>query len=120
MKIDGDGLRKRGLPLVVGDWSYDEEWKIWQVKLIFQEDTKTRFKEHTVHAWIEERPSYCDRGRFQATCADNPNALNLDPADGFPRYYMHMAVALREMTDWLNWRLFQARTTPSPVTDTPP
>lgn len=75
------------------------------------------------HAYVEiwPRPSYCDRGHWQVTC-DLQNKLGieqLDIADGFPRYYMSLAVAKAEMESWLRWRLYKERT-PEPAAPVPP
>jgi hypothetical protein len=54
---------------------------------------------------LEARPPYCDRGRWWFKC-DLPD---LDGADGFPRYYMSLAVARLEIIAFLNWRLWRRR-----------
>jgi hypothetical protein len=57
----------------------------------------------TIHAFISKRPSYCDRGHYSFNVDGIPH---MDGADSFPRYYMSLDVALREATDWLNWRMY--------------
>ena len=52
--------------------------------------------------WIEPRPSYCDRGRYHANYT---GSFHIDAADGFPRYYMDLEVAKREMKSWLLHRM---------------
>jgi hypothetical protein len=60
-------------------------------------------------AWLQPRPSYCDRGHWQV----NVDVPNLDDADGFPRYYMKKDVAISETEAFLRWRLFKEGT-PAP------
>lgn len=55
-----------------------------------------------VHAWIQERPSYCDRGHFQLNI-DGP--FDFDGSDCFPRYYMDLTTALQEAERFLAWRI---------------
>lgn len=57
-----------------------------------------------IHAWITQRPSYCDRGHWQFNVDGIPD---VDWADGFPRYYMDLEIAKREAEAWLRWRLFK-------------
>lgn len=57
-----------------------------------------------VHAFIQKRPVYCDRGHYSFNVEGIPY---VDGADSFPRYYMSLRVALREATTWLNWRLYK-------------
>lgn len=54
-------------------------------------------------AWITKRPEYCDRGHVMG----HVSVPNLDKADGWPNYYMSLPIAIGEMTDFLNWRLFK-------------
>jgi hypothetical protein len=56
-------------------------------------------------AWLQPRPSYCDRGHWQVNC----NLPNIDGADGFPRYYMERETAVRETELFVRWRLEQVR-----------
>lgn len=59
----------------------------------------------TMLAWLTPRPAYCDRGHWQV----NGNLSDIDPADGFPRYYMRKEVAVAETEAWLRWRMFGIR-----------
>jgi hypothetical protein len=54
-------------------------------------------------ASLERRPRYCDRGRWIVRV----DLLDIDSADGFPRYYMHEAVARSETEAFLRWRLWK-------------
>lgn len=107
MVIDGEGMQLRGSRLVAADWTKTSSTgtglQTWETRLVFDKGT--------VSAWIAKRPSYCDRGHYEANvdCTNNVMFLNLDGADGFPRYYMNETVARMEMTAWLNWRLFKIR-----------
>jgi len=56
-------------------------------------------------AWIEPRPSYCDRGHWKMNC----ELPDLDAADRFPRYYMNLNRAKEETEDFLRWRLWKIR-----------
>lgn len=54
---------------------------------------------------LEKRPHYCDRGNFIAKItARGQLALDLDGADGWPRYYFDEARAKLEIEDWLKKR----------------
>ena len=55
-----------------------------------------------VWAYIQQRPTYCDRGHYQLNI-EGP--LGLDGHDMFPRYYMSLATAMTEAELFLNWRL---------------
>lgn len=59
-----------------------------------------------VVAWIEPRPSYCDRGHWYVKC-DLPG---IDAADSFPRYFMSLVAAKLETEAFLRWRLWKQRT----------
>jgi hypothetical protein len=59
-------------------------------------------------AWLTPRPHYCDRGHWQV----NSELPNIDGADGFPRYYMERATAIRETELFVRWRLEQVRAEP--------
>lgn len=61
------------------------------------------FRHQNVHAFIQKRPSYCDRGHWSFNADGVPF---LDGADSFPRYFMGLDCAIREATEWLNWRLY--------------
>lgn len=54
---------------------------------------------------LEPRPSYCDRGNWLAKihikAGGNAIKLNLDHADGWPRYYFDYDRALAEIEAWL-------------------
>ncbi len=69
-------------------WVLDE-WGAWNLHT------------ESAHAWITKRPAYCDRGHY---CANVDGVGSLDGADGFPRYYMSLGVAMSEMELWLKWR----------------
>ena len=56
---------------------------------------------------LEERPYYCDRGRLIAKVfpiRGSRLALDLDDADGWPRYYFFRDCAYREVEAWLRVR----------------
>lgn len=57
---------------------------------------------------IEKRPHYCDRGNFIAKIHNRPDGdarrLNLDGADGWPRYYFDLDRAKLEIEAWLEKR----------------
>jgi hypothetical protein len=58
-----------------------------------------------VHAFIDLRNNYCDRGHFRFGISHG--VPSLDAADSFPRYYMSLAAALEEAEKWLLWRLYK-------------
>jgi len=53
-------------------------------------------------AWIQKRPAYCDPGHYQANINID---VGLDDADGFPRYYMTLETAMKEIELFLDWRI---------------
>jgi len=56
---------------------------------------------------LEERPGYCDRGRFLAKVFPDLGtelARDLDHQDGWPRYYFLRDCAYREIEAWLRRR----------------
>jgi len=54
---------------------------------------------------LEERPPYCDRGRFIAkVTVTNPANLHVDAADCWPRYYFDLCRAKQEIEAWLTQR----------------
>ena len=57
-----------------------------------------------VCATIEPRASYCNRGHWFAKVF---GISSLDNADGFPRYYMSLDAAKKEIVEWLLWRLYE-------------
>jgi hypothetical protein len=51
---------------------------------------------------IEPRPRYCDRGNWLAKLhATGALALDIDAADGWPRYYFDLERAKAECEAWL-------------------
>ena len=66
-------------------------------------------KQTTVELW--PRPSYCDRGRWQAhiDCPGFPtNPKPFDAADAFPRYYFNLERAKAEMEDLFRVRHYES------------
>ena len=57
-------------------------------------------------AWLEVRPSYCDRGHWKVEA----NLPDVDDADRFPRYFMRYETAKEETEKWLKWRLWKVDT----------
>ena len=49
--------------------------------------------------WIEQRPHYCDRGRYVAK-TDAP----IDAQEGWPRYYFNLERAMAEIEAWVRIR----------------
>lgn len=55
-----------------------------------------------VIVWMSARPHYCDRGRVMVNVVShNILKVDVDAADGFPRYYFSIERAKAEMADWL-------------------
>jgi len=82
-------------------WVYDEH-RTWNLRFTHENTV--------VHAFIQKRPHYCDRGHYQL----NIDILKstepwgeLDPQDGFPRYYMSFKTAAEECESFLIWRLLK-------------
>lgn len=69
---------------------------------------------HPVHAWLQLRPTYCDRGHIQL----NINMVGqfgepaLDGQDSFPRYFFSFDEADRHTRLFLKWRLWKERVVP--------
>lgn len=63
---------------------------------------------HQVHAWIELRPVYCDRGHIQF----NISGVEFDRMDSFPRFFFSFAEADAHVRTFLKWRLWKHRTFP--------
>jgi len=68
-----------------------------------------------VHTWISQRPHYCDRGKYLATC----DYVGLDAQDGLPKYGMHLHNLMYEMTCWLQWRFEQRYVSIDPIFNPP-
>lgn len=83
-------------------WQYDAQHRT--LDLHFTVDG------HPVHAWITPRPLYCDRGHWQFN-VNGP--FDLDGADSFPRYFMHLDDAIREAEAWMRWRIAKQTQTPN-------
>jgi len=57
------------------------------------------------HVSLQPRPTYCDRGRWIARVeAWGALKMDLDEADGWPRYYFELTVAKSECEAWLRCR----------------
>jgi len=54
---------------------------------------------------LERRPGYCDRGNWIAKVFPKGQlAMDMDSADGWPRYYFDEQRAKDEVIDWLKKR----------------
>jgi hypothetical protein len=84
----------------------DTRWLLydgcWNLKFTLPDGHK--FAGHEVHAFIQPRPDYCDRGHWVFN-VDGP--LEHDGADSFPRYFMDLERAKAEAEAYLLWRLFR-------------
>jgi len=57
--------------------------------------------------YIEQRPPYCDRGRYLVKVSPHYGTdlmLEFDRQDGFPRYYFFWDTMLREIEAWMEKR----------------
>lgn len=53
---------------------------------------------------IEQRPSYCDRGRFTIKAfTSDYTRFYIDDADGFPRYFFKMENLLSELKEYIDF-----------------
>jgi len=75
-------------------WVYDESYKVWDLK----DEAEKRI------AYLQQRPSYCDRGHW---IGNIEIACNLEGADSWPNYYMSIERAKEEIVDFLRWRLYK-------------
>lgn len=64
--------------------------------------------EDRILAWIQKRPSYCDRGHWQGQIEFSPGNP-FDAADGGIHYYMRLEVAKQELREKLLWRACKIR-----------
>jgi len=62
-----------------------------------------------VWIWIGLRQEYCDRGHWYANVGGG--IPEIDFADSFPRFYMDLETAKKEMRAWLIWRLYKVSDT---------
>lgn len=54
---------------------------------------------------VQKRPPYCDRGSYTWLCdSKDQRVLTIEEADGFPRYYFHVASLTMEMEAWCKVR----------------
>lgn len=75
------------------EWTCDTDTGAWTVQ----------GRECTV--WLQARPAYCDRGNWLAHMdARGELAIDLDPSDGWPRYYFDLIRAKAEVEAWLEKR----------------
>lgn len=81
------------------NWYWMQEYNTWEIRFADPNG-------NPMVAWIEQRPSYCDRGNF---CVKVEGLPSIDAEDGFPRFYMNLEIAKRETKEWLMWRVFKHR-----------
>lgn len=75
------------------EWGYNTDDKTW-----------TLIGKHC-YIWMDERPPYCDRGRWLARLeVFDWRALHIDAADGWPRYYFDFERAKAEIEAWMRNR----------------
>lgn len=89
--------------ITTATWEQDE-YDVWN---FHYESGQVR-----VHAFIQKRPPYCDRGHYSFNADGN---LGLDGADTFPRYFMALDVAIQEASQWLNWRIHKDDALPTVI-----
>jgi hypothetical protein len=85
-------------------WTLDE-YQCWNYR--------TEYEGREVHAFIQQRPAYCDRGHWSFNVM---GIGSIDGADSFPRYFMSLDRAMIEAIVWLNWRLWKFREGQYPLT----
>lgn len=55
--------------------------------------------------WVNPRPTYCDRGRYQWGCeSKDQRVMTVDSADRFPRYFFGLDEMISEMQAWCDIR----------------
>lgn len=81
------------------NWDRDEYGTLFLRTICDKEGRK-------VEPWMSIRPVYCDRGHMQVHIDGN---LNLDEADGFPRFFFSFDEADKHTRTFLMWRLWQVR-----------
>ena len=85
-------LQDAGLPV-----SIDEHQEIWIIK-------------YPLQVGIMQRPSYCDRGRWQVLGESlDSRRITVDHDDMFPRYYFFQECLVMEIGHWFQLRLNDKR-----------
>lgn len=100
------------MSITVADWKTDVHWGTIDLYVPF--DRGEGRGPTMVHAFLQKRPYYCDRGHWSFNVDGIPD---MDGADSFPRYYMDLEAAMCEVADFLNWRLFQLDIKPGVTLD---
>lgn len=77
-------------------WKWIPENRSWEVKI----PVKLWSGPGVWHIWFQQRPYYCDRGRYHC-CVDGINAEGPDHQEGFPRYFFGLQRGMEEMEEWV-------------------
>jgi len=78
-------------------WETNKEYHTEEAQILWKDPLYTKPKPCLI--WIQERPHYCDRGRY-VVMTDAP----LDHQEGWPRYYFDLNVAKTEIDRWVAGR----------------
>lgn len=73
-----------------------------ETQLLEQGEFTAQFE--NVLMWIQLRPHYCDRGKYQWNAESTSHKITVDHADGFPRYYFLMDSLVNEINAWIEKR----------------
>ncbi len=75
------------------------------LNVVYDEEGFPRVELPNVVIYLERRPFYCDRGRWGFWAeSKGEEKVDIDYADGFPRYFFSLQRALDEMKDWVDFR----------------
>lgn len=84
------------------DWILDS-YGYWWLRVVGSNGQKTTL-------FIQPRANYCDRGHWQVICEYYCSEHGMDTIDGadcFPRMFMSLEVAKREIQEWIAWRMYK-------------
>ena len=81
------------------DWKWFPEHQTWEIRLRI----KHGHRDGEWHVWFEQRPYYCDRGRFHCN-VDGYGTEGPDHQEGFPRYYFSLQRGMEEIEEWIDIR----------------
>ena len=81
------------------NWEWKPEFQTWEIKI----PVKVAHIAGEWHIYFQQRPYYCDRGRFHCN-VDGIGTGDPDDQEGFPRYYFSLQRGMEEMEEWIDIR----------------
>ncbi len=74
--------------------------------MVAPDGTYADVKAKNVNICVTKRPFYCDRGRYGVivdSIKGNEHIMDIDGADGFPRYFFNLQRLFDELHDWMEF-----------------